>query len=132
MTDKTKVKDDRKWTAEKFQEFHERNPQIFVAFEAAALEATRFRVVFSARAIYQRMRWNTYERGEVPFKLDDGWLSHYARLFARYHPEHKDLFSYRCREGGYHEDGVPDQYCKGCQNLLVPAFDFICPVCQGV
>lgn len=36
------------------------------------------------------------------FKIDDGWISHYARKFMRVHPEHDGFFETRVRKNSYH------------------------------
>lgn len=103
---KTDMKD-RKWTRENFEVFHRENPEIYELFEKFALQAAKVRTRFAARAVFQRIRWETVIDPACPdYKLDDGWCSHYARLFMREHPELEGFFETRIREGSYFLEGA--------------------------
>ena len=94
----------RKWSTENFEIHHSKNPHIYQLFCRFALQAAERRDYFSAKAIFHRMRWYTLiEENESEFKLDDGWISHYARKFMEDYPQHKGFFETRVRRGGYFE-----------------------------
>jgi hypothetical protein len=40
---------------------------------------------------------------EDEYKIDDGWISHYARLFMDKNPEHEGFFKTRNRKNSYHQ-----------------------------
>lgn len=99
-----KPKDRRLYTVENFNQFDNEHPHIWRLFEKFSLQAAERRKRFSARAVFQRIRWETEIAQGVDFKVDDGWISHYARKFIRAHPGLKGFFETRQREGGYHND----------------------------
>jgi hypothetical protein len=93
-----------KWTKENFEEYHSTNPEVFQLFEKFTLQVAQRRRKYSAKAIFHRIRWEmamTKNENEE-FKIDDGWISHYARLFVKLHPRHVDLFEFRSRQVSYH------------------------------
>jgi len=93
-----------KWTKENFDDYHRQNPEVYRLFERFALQITGRRKKYSAKAIFHRIRWEVaMTRNEnEEFKIDDGWISHYARLFVELHPEHENLFEFRSRFQSYH------------------------------
>lgn len=93
----------RKWTKSEFIKFDMAHPEIYKLFEKFSLQAARKKTRFSAKAIMHRIRWETeIEYDDREFKIDDGWISHYARKFLRKHPELEGFFETRVRKGGYH------------------------------
>ena len=93
-----------KWTHENFLEYHSKNPEIYSTFESYALRAARRRDRYSAKAIFHVIRWDTMvSGGEGEYKIDDGWISHYARMFMDRNPEHEGFFSTRVRSSSYHK-----------------------------
>lgn len=96
-----------KWTRENFEKFDLDHPKIYELFEYFALEVSRKRTHYSAKSVFHRIRWETAIGGdEGDFKIDDGWISHYARKFALAHPEHEDLFEFRVRRNSYHNESA--------------------------
>lgn len=94
-----------KWTKEKFEKHHQDHPEIYDLFERYALHAASVRKYYSAKAIFHRVRWHTQiEERNSEFKIDDGWISHYARKFLADHPEHEGFFQTRLRYNSYHND----------------------------
>lgn len=93
-----------KWTTINFETFNKANPEIYRLFEKFALQVAKRRKKYSAKAIFHRIRWEVaMTKSETEeFKIDDGWISHYARLFVDLHPEHKELFEFRSRHKSYH------------------------------
>jgi hypothetical protein len=97
-----------KWTPENFRNYHAQNPHIYERFCKFALEAVQRRHHFSAKAIFHIIRWYTPDTDDQDsFKIDDGWISHYARKFMDEHPEHDGYFETRERRGSYHERPPP-------------------------
>jgi hypothetical protein len=93
-----------KWTKENFDEYHKENPEIYTMFEEYALKAAKHRKRYSAKIIFHIMRWDTMIGGRgSDYKIDDGWISHYSRLFMENHPELGNFFELRVRKESYHK-----------------------------
>jgi len=94
-----------KWTKENFEIHHIKNPRVYELFCRFALQSAQGRDHFSAKMVYFRIRWFTQvEENDSQFKLDDGWISHYARKFMKDYPEYEGFFEIRVRKGGYFEE----------------------------
>tara|TARA_B110000858_G_C17534492_1_gene350695 strand:- start:113 stop:412 length:300 start_codon:yes stop_codon:yes gene_type:complete len=92
-----------KWTTENFKKYHEENPSVYSLFERFSLEMASKKKNFSAKCIFHRIRWETaVTNTTVDYKIDDGWISHYARMFVEKHPKYKDFFEFRTRKNSYH------------------------------
>jgi hypothetical protein len=52
--------------------------------------------------VFHRVRWETMVSGGDDYKIDDGWISHYARKFMRLHRQHEGFFRTRLRRQSYH------------------------------
>jgi len=92
-----------KWSQDNFELHHQTNPQIYDMFVEFALQVASRREYYSAKNIFHRIRWETMiEESASQFKIDDGWISHYARKFASEYPDNKDLFKFRNRKNSYH------------------------------
>lgn len=92
-----------KWTEENFKHHCEVNPNIYAMFCRFAKEAASRRSKYSAKSIFHRMRWETMiTEVDSEFKIDDGWISHYARKFMRDFPEYEGFFEVRNRAESYH------------------------------
>ena len=93
-----------KWTVENFRKYHAENPEVYEYFKRFALVVTQRRDVYSAKCIFHRVRWETMISGGLDdeHKIDDGWISHYARMFMEDFPEHEGFFKTRNRRGSYH------------------------------
>jgi len=95
-----------KWTTDNFELHHKANPAIYELFCRFALQVAAKRTYYSAKNIFHRIRWETMiEEQDGIFKIDDGWISHYARKFANDYPDHKSLFCFRARKNTYHKRG---------------------------
>ena len=93
-----------KYTKEAFEQHDQDNPKIWEYFKRFALEATKVRDHFSAKAIFHRIRWETMiSETDGDFKVSDGWISHYARKFMREYPEHSGFFKTTSRKVTYHD-----------------------------
>ena len=94
-----------KWTKENFDKYHAENPQVYEKFRYFASIAASKRDRYSAKCIFHRVRWETMIRGDdEDYKIDDGWISHYARKFMKENPMHEGFFSTRHRKNSYHTD----------------------------
>jgi hypothetical protein len=80
-----------------FIEFHQKNPEVYQAFEQQALRAIKLgRTKISAKLILNWIRWNkSLETTDESFKINDAYQSYYARHFANKNPQFKDCFDYR-------------------------------------
>lgn len=86
-------------TLDEFNQYHTENPHIYEMFERFTFQAIASgRKYFSARAIIERMRWQTQiEDNSQTFKISDHPMPFYARLFEKNHPQHKGFFrKHRC------------------------------------
>ncbi len=66
--------------------FHQQNPQVWELFKRFANEARAANLVrYSAKAIYERIRWHLNVElkvaGDAPAKLNNNFHSRYARLY---------------------------------------------------
>lgn len=94
-----------KWSKENFERHHAENPRIYALFVRYAMKAAAARPYYSAKAIFHRVRWySEIEEKNSEFKIDDGWISHYARKFMEDYPQHKGFFETRKRRNSYHND----------------------------
>ena len=99
-----------KWTPEAFAEHHAKHPEIYKRFCHYAKQAAARRKHYSAKSVFHRVRWDTEigERGD--FKIDDGWISHYARKFMADFPEYEGFFETRTRRVSYHNESESKAY----------------------
>jgi len=103
-----------RWTQENFSLHDEKNPKIYGLFVKFALQVASRRSYYSAKNIFHRIRWETMiEENGDQFKVDDGWISHYARKFVGEYPEHNALFKFRVGANSYHngEEEPKDGRC---------------------
>ena len=97
-----------KWTKENFEEFHKNNPEIYTLFiKFTNMVIERKRKYYSAKAIFHRIRWESMISSDThqllgDYKIDDGWISHYARMFMDDFPQHQGFFQTRERRNSYH------------------------------
>ena len=99
-----------KWTKENFEEFHKNNPKIYILFiKFTNMVIERKRKYYSAKAIFHRIRWESMISSDThqllaDYKIDDGWISHYARKFMDDFPQHSGFFQTRERRNSYHAE----------------------------
>ena len=93
-----------KWTQENFNKYHKNNPEIYDLFVKFTKMATLRKQYYSAKAIFHRIRWESMISGEGDYKIDDGWISHYARKFMDDFPQHSGFFKTRDRQNSYHKN----------------------------
>lgn len=82
---------------DKFKAYHEKNPEIYKRFVIYAKQLRNFRGKSSAWLIMNRIRWDfeTSVKGDEKFKVNNDYISLYARLTIYNHPEFKDFFEIR-------------------------------------
>jgi hypothetical protein len=91
-----------RYSKAKFNEFDADNPEIYQYFEKFAKQVAAHRDYYSAKAIFHRVRWETMITGNDEYKINDGWISHYARKFMEKNPQHEGFFKTRVRKKSYH------------------------------
>jgi hypothetical protein len=81
----------------RFKKFHAANPavfRLFIAFAERAKDAGRTKV--GAKAIAERIRWEcAVESKDDTFKLNNVYVSRYARLVAEQRPDLAPMFALR-------------------------------------
>lgn len=81
----------------RFQVYHKANPgvfRLFVAFAEQAKQAGRRRI--GAKAIAERIRWEcAVQSKDDGFKLNNVYVSRYARLVGKERPDLADMFETR-------------------------------------
>lgn len=92
-----------KWTPEAFDEFDRAHPHIYEHFRRYAIFVSERRDRYSAKAIFHRVRWEIEFETDEEFKIDDGWISHYARKFIDEFPDLDGFFQMRNRNDTYHD-----------------------------
>ena len=80
-----------------WSDWHKKNPSIWTAFEKFSLEAAASgRPRYSHWAVMNRVRWHTaIETTGKEFKISNGHIAFYARVFCAKHPEYKDFFKFK-------------------------------------
>ncbi len=80
-----------------FDDFHAKNPavfEMFYRFAQQAYESGRKRI--GAKMIAERIRWETAISPTSPdYKVNNSYISRYARLCAQKYPELGNLFTMR-------------------------------------
>jgi hypothetical protein len=87
-------------TIDQFIDHHRKNPEIWREFERFALRAVKAgRQRLGAKAIMERVRWETEVEGGVDWKCNNSYTAYYARMFAAKYPEAKGMFEFRTIKG---------------------------------
>jgi hypothetical protein len=87
-------------TIDQFIDHHRKNPEIWREFERFALRAIRAgRQRLGAKAIMERVRWETEVEGGVDWKCNNSYTAYYARMLTAKYPEAKGLFEFRTVKG---------------------------------
>jgi len=84
---------------DEFNDFDKEHPDFwdqFKFFTFAAIDSGRVR--FSARVIWERMRWETEIDGGGTFKVNNNWCAYYSRKFMQTYPEYRGFFKIRERK----------------------------------
>jgi len=80
-------------------EFHRERPEVYELFKRYTFQVIQAGYVhYSADAVIHRIRWHVHieKRAKDEFKLNNHYVSYYARLFMREFPEHQ-IFELRVR-----------------------------------
>lgn len=89
----------QKSLSQQFYEFHEANPEVFVALEEMAITLIeRGRRKFGISLLIEVLRWNYYMKTDDPnsdYKINNNYRSYYARLLIEHHPDWADVFELR-------------------------------------
>lgn len=83
---------------ERFEAFHEANPQVYEALVKMARKLVAMgRKKIGIAMLFEVLRWNHAIRtvGDVDFKLNDNFTSRYARLIASQEPDLAGVFELR-------------------------------------
>jgi hypothetical protein len=81
--------------ARKFEEYDRENPEIYEYFVKFTLQIADVKDRYSAKAIFEQIRWHTDIRGGKPFKISNNYTAYYARKFEQDHPWMKGFFRKR-------------------------------------
>ena len=78
-------------------QWHEKNPEIWIAFEKFSSEAARSgRGKYSHWAVMNRVRWHTdIETTGSQFKISNNFITFYARAFCAKYPAHREFFNFK-------------------------------------
>jgi|ETNmetMinimDraft_16_1059900.scaffolds.fasta_scaffold64576_2 hypothetical protein len=83
-------------TIVEFKKFDVANPQFWETFKSLTISAIdRGRTRYSARTIWEVMRWHTTIDSGGQFKCEDCWIPFYSRKFMAVFPQHDGFFSTR-------------------------------------
>lgn len=85
-------------TAQRFEEFHEANPKVYVVLVRLAREwvARTGRHNLGMKSLYERAHWDIAMATSDPdFKLNNDFTAYYARLIMAENPDLADLFDLR-------------------------------------
>jgi hypothetical protein len=81
---------------EAVQQFHRAHPAVWTLF----CEFTQDRIArgfthYSAKAVMERIRWETDQSGDADWKINNNFASFYGRRWMKLHPEHDGFFRTR-------------------------------------
>lgn len=81
---------------ERFERFHAEHPEVYELFVRFASELRRAgRERYGAKSIAERIRWHYATSGGPDFKLNNVFVSRYARKIIDEHPEFAGFFETR-------------------------------------
>ena len=86
-------------TIEAFFESIAKSPRVWRHFERFALEAVQSGRKMGAKAVMERVRWETEIEQSQEFKVSNSWTAYYARLFAIKYPYYRDYFDFKQVQG---------------------------------
>jgi hypothetical protein len=82
-------------TVEAFMQSFLQNPLVWRQFERYALDAIQTRRKVGAKAVMERVRWETEIERAEDFKVSNNWTAYYARIFALKHPAYRNYFDFK-------------------------------------
>jgi len=84
-----------------FKKYDKENPQIWEAFKKYSWEAKqRGFQYYSAKGIFEIIRWNTATNGSDGFKLNNNYHADYARKMMNVYPDFEGFFKVRELKAG--------------------------------
>jgi hypothetical protein len=87
-------------TAAQFIKWHEQNPQVWREFEKLALELIAAgRKRYGAKCIMEVVRFNRMIETRTDFKVNNSYVTYYARIFAIKYPQYEGFFEERKIKG---------------------------------
>ena len=80
-----------------FEQYHNENPQIWSKFLYFAKQAKFVKgfINYSAKSIFELIRWHTPIHGNDQFKINNNYHANYARKLMSEYPEFTDFFRIR-------------------------------------
>lgn len=87
-------------TIEAFTAHVQECPEVWRGFEKYALEAANTGRKIGAKAVIERLRWETEIVQSAEWKVNNNWAPYYARVFEIKHPRFKDYFEKRVLKSG--------------------------------
>ena len=79
-----------------FKDYHEENPQVYEGFKSLVRRARdRGFEHYGAKALFEVLRFETGITGTGQFKINNNYVSRYARMYKREHPGLKGFFEMR-------------------------------------
>jgi len=82
-------------TIDAFFESFKTNPEIWSLFERYTLDAIESKRKLGAKAIMERVRWESEVERRKEFKVSNNWTAYYARIFAIKHPAFRTYFDFK-------------------------------------
>lgn len=84
--------------AARFAGFHKEHPRVFMLFKVFALQLLQNgHKKIGAKMIMERVRWECFtgSKDMKGYKINNDYIAHYARLFAKEFPQYEDCFEFR-------------------------------------
>lgn len=94
----------------KFREYHGRNPEVYERFLELAKVMKTKRSRYSAWTIINMIRWESDLRLDQTFKINNDFISLYARLTIQDHPEFVNFFELRTMKSSDRRDSAEERY----------------------
>lgn len=82
---------------QEFETFHKKNPDVYAEFVKLAQEAKkRGRSRIGIKMLAEVIRWNRFlNTTDDDYKINNNFVSRYARLIVQAHPELEEMFEFR-------------------------------------
>jgi hypothetical protein len=80
----------------KFKEYHENNPDVYEKFKEFSIQTMlKGYKTYSAKGIFEIIRWHTGVRGGDTYKVNNNYTPHYARMLMEEVPLFNGFFKTR-------------------------------------
>jgi hypothetical protein len=86
-------------TIDAFIESFLANKSVWAQFEIYTLAAIESGKKVGAKAIMERVRWESEVERCEEFKVSNNWTAYYARVFAIKYPHHRNYFEFKQVKG---------------------------------